>query len=691
MLQDVSPYLNPAVAVFTVMALGIYLFSLGGTHLIKTFFILMLVLLNVSWFLNGGSTGSIGYFYLSTVIIPIALFTHKTRAAMLLLIVFNYTALIFLEFRFPSLIVPFISSNDRYFDLLTGFVVSLLVTSIIFRMIVTNYDRKLIEHEKTEDELSRYRLNLEELVTVRTNELVKSETRFRSYVENANDIVFSLSAEGIFTYVSPNWKNAFGYEIDETVGKPFTTFVHPDDVSNCFAALQKVITTGEKQADIEYRVLCKVDNYIWYSANGSRLVDSENNEATFLGVGRDISEHRRAEEERLTLEQQFQQSQKLESLGVMAGGIAHDFNNLLQSILGNMELAERVLAQNSKPQKLIANAIISGKQAALLTNLLLAYIGRGFIEKKKLSLNELIRENTEIMRSATTSLVSIEMTLSEELPAIIADEAQLQQLVMNLITNAAEAIDKQPGFVKISTGTQDCDRTCLAASLLDKKAEPGHYVFLEVKDSGCGMDEETLKRLFDPFFTTKFTGRGLGMSAVMGIVKTYSGALFVESKVGKGTTFRVLFPAQESVLQDTLQKPFASLPEKQAIPDNPLSGLALLVDDEKSVLKTCTKMLKLCGFTVITASDGMDAVTQFREHSDVIDVVVMDLTMPNMDGVTAMVEIREIRPDAKVILASGFNEEELSKRFIGFAAPSGFIRKPYSMNQLELELQRVMR
>jgi CheY-like chemotaxis protein len=205
------------------------------------------------------------------------------------------------------------------------------------------------------------------------------------------------------------------------------------------------------------------------------------------------------------------------------------------------------------------------------------------------------------------------------------------------------------------------------------------------------MGAETLTRLFDPFFTTKFTGRGLGMSAVMGIVKTYSGALFVASEVGSGTTFRVLFPAQEAVLEDTLQKPFASLPEKQAIPDSPLSGLALLVDDEKSVLKTCTKMLRLCGLNVITASDGMDAVTQFREHSDAIDVVVMDLTMPNMDGVTAMVEIREIRPDAKVILASGFNKEELSKRFIGVAAPSGFIRKPYSMNQLEVELQMVMR
>jgi PAS domain S-box-containing protein len=647
--------------------------------------------------------------------------------------------------------------------------------------------------------------------------LQKSEERFRSFVENADDIVFSLSKEGVFTYVSPNWKDAFGYELDETIGNSFIPFVHPDDVANCCSALIQVVSTGERRKNIEYRVLRKNGTLVWYSANGSLLHDAIYGEVSFLGIGRDISEQRKteealrsseshyhsifdtslmgvaitdkdfnyidvneafckmlgykkeelvgktcladithpedlndgiealnklkngetdyyiikkryiaksgetittmayakgkfspdgeyegaigsvmdisgllkAEEERLQLERQFLQAQKLESLGIMAGGIAHDFNNLLQSILGNMELAVVELAPGSEPQKLISSAMISAQQAANLSNLMLAYAGRGFINKKKLNLNLLVRKNADIFRSAASTAVSMELSLLAQLPPIIADEGQIQQVIMNLITNAAEAIEEQPGNIRVTTGVMDCDQTFLAASLLEQKPEPGRYVFLEVSDNGCGMSKDIINRLFDPFFTTKFTGRGLGMSAVMGIMKTYKGALLVESNLGKGTTFSVLFPASESALTAPDQEPVSSQPEISPVMDNPLSGLAMVVDDEKSVLRTCAKMVKLCGFTVITACDGIEAVTKFREHSDEIDVVLMDLTMPNMDGIAAMTEIRSIRPAIKVILASGFNESELSERISG-QPPAGFIRKPYSMNEIETEFRRVM-
>jgi CheY-like chemotaxis protein/two-component sensor histidine kinase len=347
--------------------------------------------------------------------------------------------------------------------------------------------------------------------------------------------------------------------------------------------------------------------------------------------------------------------------------------------------------------------MISGRHAANLAGMLLTYVGKGFVTKKEMNLNDLVRENAEILRSAASSSVQLQLSLSPEIPAMMADEAQIQQLVMNLITNAAESIEVQPGFIRITTGVQYCDQNVLSTSLLDVKPEPGSYLFLEVSDNGCGMNRETLKRLFDPFFTTKFTGRGLGMSAVMGIMKTHDGALFVESEPGKGTTFRALFPVWESVLPDRetpiphLASPLkgtqtSGLKEGQSkgtLQINPLSGVALVVDDEKSVLKVCTKMVKLCGFKVITACDGMDAVSKFREHADEIDVVLMDLTMPNVDGIAAMSEIYNIRQDTRVILASGFNEEELSKRITG-QAPRGFIRKPYSMNLLEAELRRVM-
>ena len=396
------------------------------------------------------------------------------------------------------------------------------------------------------------------------------------------------------------------------------------------------------------------------------------------------------QEERLNLERQMLQAQKLESLGVMAGGIAHDFNNLLQSILGNIELAARKLPPESSSQKYIDNAISSARNAAHLTNLMLTYVGKGFITRKELDLNELVRTNAEMLRTAASAAVTFELCLVPELPLIMADEAHIQQVVMNLTINAAESIDQPPGLIRLTTGVQECGEEALAASLVDDKPAPGTFVFLEVRDNGCGMDADTLKRLFDPFFTTKFTGRGLGMSAVMGIVRTHGGALFVESEPGSGTTFRVLFPVSEPARPVLLNDSGAAFrPEECTVLKSPLSGVVLVVDDERSVLNVCAKMVSLSGFTVITACDGLDAVEKFREHAGEIVAVLLDLTMPNMDGITAMHEIYAIRPDARVILSSGFNEEELSERITG-RPPAGFIRKPYSMKVLEAELRKVM-
>jgi CheY-like chemotaxis protein len=222
---------------------------------------------------------------------------------------------------------------------------------------------------------------------------------------------------------------------------------------------------------------------------------------------------------------------------------------------------------------------------------------------------------------------------------------------------------------------------------LHEKPEPGHFAFLEICDNGCGMTTETISRLFDPFFTTKFTGRGLGMSAVMGIIRKHNGAIMVKSQPGEGTTFTVLFPTTE-ISPSAI--PATSPPETTVIPSAAvLSGLALVVDDEKSVLRTSSKMVRLCGLTVITATDGIEAVSVFGEHVNQIDIVLMDLTMPRMDGITAMNQIYDIRPDTRIIIASGFNKEELGKRITG-QPPAGFIRKPYSMIELEKEIRRVM-
>lgn len=812
MLQDVSPYLNPVTVVYAAIVLCLYRISLAGKHFIKTMYIFTMLLLNICWFLNGGSTGSIGFFFLTAIIYPLIFCRSPFKSLMLLLLVCNYSVLVLLEKYFPSMIVHFVSRNDRYLDILTGFAVSIFIIGFIFWVVVTSYDRKLDEqrraeedvreseekyrilfennddaifihdesrilavnpsafkrlcyteeelmslpvtqvgsnaesvhfHERTatllelghlmfetvhrrkdgsliptevnasrinwqgqpavmsscrditerkraEEELQQHRLNLEVVVKERTKDLEKSELRYRTFVENVNDVVFSLSEDGIFTYLSPNWLTTFGYEPADTLGTSFLPFVHPDDVPGCVSALQQLFESKVDLRDVEYRVLHRNGSWIWYSANASLVQDPESDKEIFLGIGRDISDRKKAEEEKLLLEREFLQAQKLESLGVMAGGIAHDFNNLQQSILGNIEMALR-LTEDPSAREHISTAMIAGKQATNLTGLMLTYAGKGFIVKKELNLNELIMENAEIFRSAATTAVSLELSLSKELPEIFADRAQIQQLAMNLIINAAEAIEKSSGFIRIETGVHICDQACLEESLLDEKPKPGHFLFLKVSDNGCGMDEMTMKRLFDPFFTTKFTGRGLGMSAVMGIMKIHGGALFVKSEPGEGTTFKALFPLLEPAHSAKDQSPPAfaiSSQEKSTLTDDTLSGVALVVDDEKSVLKTCKKMVEICGFRVITAGDGIDAITIFKENADIIDVVIMDMTMPNMDGITAMYEIYRIKPESRIILASGFNKEDMVNRIS--QQPSGFINKPYSLNLLEAELRRVM-
>lgn len=402
-------------------------------------------------------------------------------------------------------------------------------------------------------------------------------------------------------------------------------------------------------------------------------------------------ENRRLLLERLDLERQILKTQKLESLGVMAGGVAHDFNNLLQSMLGNMELALRTLDKASEPGRYLLSGMKSAKRAAQLTSSMLTYAGGGLIVKKALDLNALVRENVELLHVAVSATVTIKLRLDDALPVVLANEVQIQQLVMNLVTNAAESIEEPSGSVRISSGTEECDNERLAASLLEEKPDAGRFVFLEISDNGSGMNEVTQSRMFDPFYTTKFTGRGLGMSAVMGIVKTHNGALFLKSAPGNGTTIRVVLPLPDACRQQVVpEQPAPACQDELDVTRAPLTGLALLVDDEKPVLKVCGKMLSLCGLSVITACDGREAVATFREKADDIVIVIMDLTMPNMDGIAAMNDIHAIRPDAKVFISSGFNADELDERLSGITPPVGLIRKPYSLKTLENELKRVL-
>ena len=517
--------------------------------------------------------------------------------------------------------------------------------------------------------------------------LRESEATFRAHVENSFDVIFTLDASGNFVFVSPAWQRHFGYPASEVMGKSFALFVHPDDVQPCFAYLSQVINSGRGGTSPVYRVKSADGLLRSFVANGMLYTDTKG-QLLFIGVGHDVSAQLQEEQDRLEFERQLLHTQKLESLGVLAGGIAHDFNNLLQIILGNIELAALKMASDIASLKLLEQATLAANKAAELTNRLLAYSGKGFFVITPVNLNELVSENTTILRTAVPRTVSMDLQLSVGIPVINGDAAQIQQVVMNLITNAAEAIEGRPGRIRLTTGLQNCDRAFLSGSRLEEKPEPGLFVFLEVNDNGSGMREEIQTRIFDPFFTTKFTGRGLGMSAVLGIIKAHSGALFLDSAPNRGTSIRVLFPAAEKV-----EKPPWSKMEGGEVPfaarTSTLSGTVLVVDDDKSVIRVCATMVKLIGLTVITSSDGADAVRTFRKRCDEIDLVLMDLTMPNMDGVAAMHELRCIKPDIRVILSSGFNEQDHDER-INDQNPAGFIRKPYSLKNLEAELRRVL-
>ncbi len=405
----------------------------------------------------------------------------------------------------------------------------------------------------------------------------------------------------------------------------------------------------------------------------------------------DITDRKQAEQEKLELERRLLHAQRLESLGVLAGGIAHDFNNLLTGVLGNLTLALDDISPLSRAHPCIEDAFNAGKRAADLTHQMLAYSGKGRFFVKELNLVELVEENLHLLRTTIHKTIILNLQLDRNIPCILADAGQIQQVVMNLITNASESIGESAGTVTFSAGVQNCDEAFLSHSCIEENPAPGRFVWLEVTDTGCGMDEETQQRLFDPFFTTKFTGRGLGMSAVQGIVRGHHGALLVKSEVGKGTTIRVLFPASEPAQPaEDLQDDTMTAVERRENEASSFAGTILVVDDEEGVRAICTKLVARFGYRTLVAVDGEEAVTIFCEHADEIDCIILDLTMPKLDGLAALKKMSLIKPDVKAILCSGYCEQEATQHYSGHGL-AGFIQKPYSMQSLRNILLRVLK
>jgi signal transduction histidine kinase len=390
-------------------------------------------------------------------------------------------------------------------------------------------------------------------------------------------------------------------------------------------------------------------------------------------IWRHLAARARAERERKYLEAQIQHVQKLESLGVLAGGIAHDFNNLLMPILGNVDLVLTDLPAEWPYRARLERLRGAGRRLAELTNQLLAYSGKGVFVVRAIDFSGLIKEMTQLLTISVSKKAVLQYELSDELPAVEGDASQLSQVVMNLVINASDALAGEAGVIAVRTGVMQADRRYLARAYSFGDCPEGRYVYLEVSDSGCGIEAAIQRRVFDPFFSTKVTGRGLGLAVILGIVRGHQGAIHLESEPGRGTTFRILLPSTERAAEPISRKP-ASAEEWHS------TGTVLVVDDDRDVRELSEIMLRSFGFEVLSAQDGRQGVEAFRQNADEIQVVLLDLTMPGMSGEETLRDIQDIQPDQRVVLMSGYNEEYAASRFAGRIV--GFLQKPFTREDL---------
>lgn len=441
---------------------------------------------------------------------------------------------------------------------------------------------------------------------------------------------------------------------------------------------------GENRHDWILQVRRTDTGATWVGSFDCHAVRDHEVAVTLAVVGvRDVTNEHRAERERQFQEANVRESQKLESLGMLAGGIAHDFNNLLVGMLGNADLALMDLPNDCPSRRMVENIKTIAMRASELTSQMLAYSGRARFEIAPIDLNAVLEDVLRLLQSSVSKNAKLEVELANDLPAIEADQTQIRQVVMNLVTNASDALGTEPGRIRVRTGNVQLDRAALLHAVHGQSLPEGWYTFLEVTDTGRGMDPETKNRVFEPFFTSKRTGRGLGLAVVLGIVRSHKGAIQLETKRGGGTTFRILFPSAGPCVR---RAPEQVAPRSKP---QPATGVILVVDDEEIVRNVARTMLEHIGYRVHTAAHGAEAVELVGRHGNNIDAVLLDLTMPVMGGEEAFQKMRAIRPDLPVLLASGYSEQEAMAHFAGRGV-AGFVSKPFEFAVLADKLRAII-
>ena len=516
----------------------------------------------------------------------------------------------------------------------------------------------ITEQREAADQL-RYQLELMDTIT-----------------SHAADALFLIDGEGRVTFMNPAAERSLGWTRDELLGRELHGAVHDhqgEGPAGC--GLRELLSAGRTVANHHDLFRHREGRTVPVTCSSAPIVHVDRPPGAVLVV-RDDTERKRTEEA-------LRQTQKLESIGILAGGIAHDFNNLLTGIMGNVSLAQLAVPADSTARPLLDDALRASARAADLTSQLLAYAGKGRFYVQEVDVAALVAEIAGLVRSSISRKVELVMDLGEHLPAVEADPTQLQQLVMNLVINGAEAIGDGSGRVSVAVRARSVDAGEIDARYRAFDVAPGRYVELLVEDTGSGMDESTLAQIFDPFFTTKFTGRGLGLAAALGIVRGHRGGVAVRSAPGHGTTFSVLLPALD---HEVSAPPGDGAAQPAARP----GGTILVIDDEDVVRDTACTVLESSGFRVICESDGPAGIERLRREGAAIDLVLLDLRMPRMGGDEAIGHLREVRPDVRVVVTSGFDEQEVRGRFAEWKI-SGVLKKPYTAEQLVAAVREPLR
>jgi PAS domain S-box-containing protein len=501
--------------------------------------------------------------------------------------------------------------------------------------------------------------------------LQASEERFRTLSDAALEGVF-VHADGRVVLANEAGAAMYGFDAASIVGASLMSLIAPVDRDR----VAERIRSGWAEP---YEGLARRKDGTVFAAEARGRTLSHQGRPTRVTIIRDITERKRAEAEQRALAERVQQAQKLESLGVLAGGVAHDFNNILTVITNAVTLAKQSKDAGPTTAEHLDVIAVAAARAADLCRQMLAYAGKGALARVALDLSALVAEMSNMLDVSVGERVTLVRELRPDLPRVLGDATQISQVVMNLVLNAAEAIDRPHGTVWISTGSETFDEGRLPRSVAGDEPKPGVYAWVEVRDDGIGMDAKTIADMFDPFFTTKFVGRGLGMAAVLGIVRGHGGAIDVESSLGAGTRIRIFFPA--SSLETAGAEPSPATAERG---EREEKALVLVVDDENNVRESTRLLLEGLGFEVLAARDGTTAIELFRTHSSRIGVVLLDLTMPAMDGIETLAHLRRIAPHVPVVLTSGY----------GTAPQDGadaILRKPYTAEELLGTLRRLVR